>query len=107
MADLRDYFEKIKKLEEIIAEPYTVVVSIPTSDGGKAGVKTEVSRHQAARLVAEGKARLANEDEMAEFQAEIRHRIEQQERQVRNDSMRLALLTSAILKDHGMIEGED
>lgn len=107
MADLRAYFDKIKKLEEVISEPFTVVVSVPTSDGGKAGVLTEVSRHQAARLVTEGKARLANEEETEAFRAETRRRIEEQDRRIRNESMRLALLTSAILKDHGLTGDED
>ncbi len=107
MADLKAYFQKIKALENVITEPFAIVASVATSDGGKAGVLTEVTRHQAARLVVDGRARLANEEEVEQFRADALRTIEEQEKRVRNESMRLALLASAILKDHGLTEEED
>ncbi|HEV2688474.1 MAG TPA: hypothetical protein VGV35_07960, partial [Bryobacteraceae bacterium] len=50
-----------------IADPHVVVISHETPDGGKAGQKTEVSRHAAARLVVEGRAHLASPEETAEY----------------------------------------
>jgi hypothetical protein len=67
--DLRAFYQKIRKLEQEIIEPHVVVVSQETPDGGKAGQKTEVMRHTAARLVVEGKALLASPEEAADFRA--------------------------------------
>lgn len=72
--DLRAYFRKIRNLEEEIAEPYVVVVSRETADGGKPGVKTEVPRGLAARLIVEDQATLASAEETAEFKAEMERR---------------------------------
>ncbi|HEY7387135.1 MAG TPA: hypothetical protein VH640_01415 [Bryobacteraceae bacterium] len=58
--ELRNYFQKIKQVESAIAEPFTLVVSLETGDGGKAGTFTEVSRSLAAKLIVAGLARLAD-----------------------------------------------
>jgi hypothetical protein len=65
------YFHKIRQVESRITEPHVVVVSMETPDGGKAGVFTEVTRQNAAKLVVEGWARLATEEETAQFRAEL------------------------------------
>ncbi len=65
--DLRMFYQKLRKIEQEIAEPHVVVVSNETPDGGRAGQKSEVSRNLAARLVVEGKARLASPEEGAEY----------------------------------------
>ena len=65
--DLRMFYKKVRKLEEEIAETHPVVVSVETQDGGKAGVKTEVHREMAAKLIVEGRARLASDEESGEF----------------------------------------
>ena len=44
-----------------------MVVSCETPDGGRAGVKTEVPRAIAAKLVVEGRARLGSTEETAAF----------------------------------------
>ncbi|MEJ7606972.1 MAG: hypothetical protein WKF37_12080 [Bryobacteraceae bacterium] len=61
--DIRMYFQKVRELERSLQDPFVVVVSLDTSDGGKAGVTTEVSRFRACQLVVEGKARLATKEE--------------------------------------------
>ena len=58
--DLRAYYEKIRKIEAVIEAVFAVVISRATPDGGRAGVKTELPRAVAARLIADGKADLAN-----------------------------------------------
>jgi hypothetical protein len=58
--ELRNYFQKIKQVESTIAELFTLVVSLETGDGGKAGTFTEVSRSLAAKLIVNGLARLAD-----------------------------------------------
>jgi hypothetical protein len=67
--DLRAYYQKIRKIEADVPGPAAVVVSRETPDGGRAGVKTEVPRGLAARLVAEEKADLATPEEAEEFRA--------------------------------------
>jgi hypothetical protein len=68
--DLRAYYQKIRRIETAIKEPSVVIVSRETPEGGKAGVKTDVPRALAARLVAEEKADLASPEEAAQFHAE-------------------------------------
>jgi len=61
--DLRQYFKKIRETESALAEPFLLVVSLETSDGGKAGTVSEVSRENGAKMLVEGRAALANESE--------------------------------------------
>jgi hypothetical protein len=65
--DVRIYFQKIRQVEAGIVSPHVVVMSLDTSDGGKTGLLTEVSRVMAAQLVVENRARLASEEETNEF----------------------------------------
>jgi hypothetical protein len=65
--DLRAYYRKIRETEALLTGESMVVVSIATPEGGKDGVRTEVPRMVAARLLAEGRARLAAEEETREF----------------------------------------
>ena len=65
--DLRQYFKKVKELEAAMVEAYPIVVSLETSDGGKPGMASEVSRANAAKLIAEGRAVLATEEQTTEF----------------------------------------
>ncbi len=75
--DLRVYFQKIRRIEAELAEPYVVVVSRETPDGGKPGVRTEVPRALAAKLIVEDQAALASAEEAAEFRAETEKRREE------------------------------
>jgi hypothetical protein len=61
--DLKVYYKKIRETASTIPEEFAVVVSKESPDGGKAGVMSEVTRQQAARLVVEGRARLATKEE--------------------------------------------
>lgn len=65
--DLRSYYKKVREAEAALKGEHFVLVSLETSEGGKAGVLTEASRHTAARLIAESRARLATEEEAQEF----------------------------------------
>ena len=65
--DLKAYFKKIREVEASIHEAFVVVASLDTSDGGKGGTFTEASRVLAARMIAEGRGRLASEEESAAF----------------------------------------
>src|SRR5450432_2118278 len=65
--DLRAYYRKVRDVENGFPEPFVVLVSHETSDGGRAGVLSEVSRHTAARQIAEGRSRAATEEEADRF----------------------------------------
>lgn len=61
------YYQKLRKMEQEITEEHVVLVSHETADGGRAGQKTEVSRFEAAKMIVEGRARLATKEEAAQF----------------------------------------
>lgn len=65
--DLRVYYQKLRKIEEDLAEAYVVVVSKETPDGGRAGVLTETPRRVAARMILEGKADRASAEKTKQF----------------------------------------
>jgi len=66
--DLRTYYQKIRDTEATIPAAFVVVESLQTDDGGKSGILVEVTRHLAAKMVAEGTAKLATADQAAAFQ---------------------------------------
>jgi hypothetical protein len=72
--DVRTYYRKVREAEATLsgAADYFVMVSLATSEGGVAGVRTEVPRNIAAKLMAESRARVANEEEALEFHEAIR-----------------------------------
>jgi hypothetical protein len=70
--DLRSYYRKLREVEATITDEHVVLVSIATSEGGKAGVRTEAPKPVAAKLIAEGRARLANAEESEEFRSAMR-----------------------------------
>lgn len=61
--DLRVYYQKLRELEATLPSDYVVVVSKETPDGGCAGTFTEVSRRLAAKLILDGAAELATEEQ--------------------------------------------
>ncbi|MGA2598956.1 MAG: hypothetical protein ABSH09_18430 [Bryobacteraceae bacterium] len=67
--DLRAFFQKIRTIAATIPGKDTVVASLETTDGGRAGELVEVARDVAAKLIAQGKARLASSDEAAQLKA--------------------------------------
>ena len=79
--DLRSYYKRIRETEESIDSDEVVIVSLATTEGGKPGVRTEAPRSIAARQIAEGRARLATDDEALEhyeLQREAKERIERE-----------------------------
>jgi phage terminase Nu1 subunit (DNA packaging protein) len=65
--DLRSYYKKLREAEATLTGQHLVMVSLETSEGGKAGVRTEMPRAIAAKLIAEERARVATEEEAREF----------------------------------------
>jgi hypothetical protein len=65
--DLRMYYQKVRDAEATIPEPYVLVVSHETGDGGKGGVPTEVTRKVAAKMLVDGGASLASSEQLRVF----------------------------------------
>ncbi len=65
--DLKQYFKKIKDIEATLESPYPLIVSLETTDGGKAGTIVEVSRLEAAKAIAENRAVLASEEQKTAY----------------------------------------
>jgi hypothetical protein len=65
--DVKQYYRKIHEVEAGLTEPYPIVVSVETADGGKAGVVSEVSRAVAAKMIVEGCAVLASRAEKERY----------------------------------------
>lgn len=61
--DLRSYYRLIREETAKLDEGDQVVVSLPTKDGGREGVVSEVPREIAAKLIVEQRARLASKEE--------------------------------------------
>jgi hypothetical protein len=96
--DLRVFFQKLRKIEQGIADPHVVVVSQETSDGGRAGQPAEVSRGNAARLILEGHARLASAEESAEFRAAARKGVEEAQQRLLAEKVQVNVISEADLR---------
>ncbi len=79
--DVRSYYRKVKDTEEGLKGNEVVLVSLETPEGGKPGVRTEAPRSVAARLIAEGRARVASDAEATEFREGLRAARQKHERE--------------------------
>ena len=77
---MKAYYKKIREAERSMQGDYQFMVSLPTPDGGKEGVITEVATAIASRLVVERKARRATEEEARKFRADQKGRREAYEK---------------------------
>ena len=80
--DLKSYYAKIRETEQLLDGEHVIVVSLATSEGGRAGLHTEVPRFIAAKLITEGRARAASEQETIAFhekQREAKERYDHEE----------------------------
>ncbi|HYM06111.1 MAG TPA: hypothetical protein VEU11_06085 [Terriglobales bacterium] len=66
--NLKTYYQKIREIENSIVQPFVVLVSHETPDGGKEGLLTETPKELAAKMIVDGRAHLANDDAAREFQ---------------------------------------
>ena len=93
--DLKQYFQKIRATEAAIPGEHAVVVSLETSDGGREGQPSEVSRAVAAKLIVQGKARLASDEEADEFRTSVREAKLMSEELSLRERMQMSLLHEA------------
>lgn len=96
--DLRNYYRRVREIETQIVERDAVVVSEATPDGGRSGRMSEVPRAVAARLVADGKARLATTEEAEQYRHELRRAYEEAEEAKRAARPSLTFLSESELK---------
>jgi len=96
--DLKAFYQKLQKIELEIVDPSVVVVSHETPDGGRAGTKVEVSKAIAARLLLEGRARLATPEEIAEYREAIEAARREEEQKNAAQKVQVNLITDADLR---------
>ena len=92
--NLKQYYDKIREIEGKIAEAFTLVVSHDTADGGKAGTVTEVPRRLAAKMIVDGIARLAREEEQKAFESVQAEAIRIAEQAAAAAKVQIAVLSS-------------
>src|ERR1700722_9967514 len=96
--DLRAFYQKLRKIEREIADVHVVVVSHETPDGGRPGQLAEVSRAIAARLILEGRARLATSEESAEFRAAAQQGLEEARQREMAGKVQVNVISEADLR---------
>ena len=96
--DLKQYFRKIREVEAGLVDDYPVVVSLDTPDGGKAGRVSEVSRYNAAKMIVEGRAMLATEEQKKDFIARQLAARKNAEKEELARRLQIAILSDADLQ---------
>ncbi len=96
--DLKAYYRKVREIEASIEDEYPIVVSKETPDGGREGVCSEAPRRVAARMLAEGKARLATEEEAAAFREKVAEARRLAEQQVAASRVQFTVVSEAELR---------
>jgi hypothetical protein len=96
--DLKTYYSNIRAVESTLEGENIVVISLATSEGGKAGVATEVQRYVAAKLIADQRARVATAEEAEMFHLESEERRLRFEQEEEARRMRVMVIPSADLR---------
>jgi hypothetical protein len=96
--DVRSYYRKVKDTEEGLKGSEVVLVSLATPEGGKEDVRTEAPRNVAARLIVEGRARVATDAEAAEFREGLRTARQKHEREEAARRVQIVVVPQAELK---------
>lgn len=65
--DLKNHFRKIREVEANLSQGDPVLKSLATSNGGKAGVLIQTPRAVAARMIVEGSAVIATDEEAVAY----------------------------------------
>ncbi len=93
--DLRVFYQKIRKLEKELNGDYVVLVSNETGDGGRSGQTVEVAKPLAARMIVEGRARLATPDECKTRQKALERAVEAAQRRELVEKAHVRLMSDA------------
>jgi phage terminase Nu1 subunit (DNA packaging protein) len=95
--NLKSYFQKLRELETSLTEPYIVVISQVTADGGREGLLTEVPREVGAKMIADGRAQVASEDTVKDFQEKKAEAKRIADAEAASKSMQVTLVPTADL----------
>lgn len=90
--EIRVFFQKVRQAEASIQDPFVLITSEETGDGGIPGTVTEVARLLAARLIVEGKARLSTEAEAERYRTEMEERRVEAEQRASVNNMKFTVL---------------
>ena len=93
--DLRSYYKKVRDAEATLTGSEVVLVSLATSEGGKDGVRTEAPRGVAAKLIAEGRARVATAEEADDFRKGLRSARERYEQDEAARRVQIVMMPAA------------
>ena len=96
--DLRAFFQKLRKIEQDIADANVVVVSHETPDGGRPGQLSEVSRSIAARLILEGRAHLATVEETDAFRAARQSALHEAQQRLLAERVQVSVISETELR---------
>jgi hypothetical protein len=96
--DLRGYYQELRQTVASIADEHVVVISNATPDGGKAGVKTEVTREIAGRMIVERRARLAPADEAEAYRSELREGKQKADQEAAAARVQVTVISDAELR---------
>ena len=69
--NLKAYYQRIRELEQTLVESSAVLVSHATPDGGREGVFIEAPASLAAKMIADGRAHLASNEEARNFRQRV------------------------------------
>jgi len=75
-----------------------VVVTNETPDGGRAGLRVEVTRRNAARMILEGHAHLATAEESAEYRNSIQEALQAAQQRSTAERVQVNLISDADLR---------
>lgn len=96
--DTKVFYQKLRQAEASLSEQHVVIVSQETPDGGRAGVRTEVPRVVAARMIVEGSARVATPEEAAEFREQTAEAKRIADQMAATNRMQITVVSEAELR---------
>jgi len=96
--NLKTYYQKIREVEHTLVEPFAVLVSHSTPDGGREGVFIEVPSQLAAKMIADGRAHLASSDEAREFRQKAADAKKTSDEEMMASKMQVTIVPTAELK---------
>lgn len=105
--DVKQYFQRVRELAAQIPADAVVIKSIATTNGGRAGVMTEVNRYTAAKQVIDGNAVLATEDESAAYHHEMELRRQVAERAQALSRLQISLSTATQIPNMTVLAEEE
>jgi len=96
--NLKAYYQKIREVESSLHTPFVIVVSNDTPDGGKQGLLIEVAAQLAAKMIADGRAHLASDNEALAFRQKAAEAKRAADDEIMASKMQVTIVPTAELK---------